>query len=79
MLVLEDIININKATEAFEVENFFILMEVYGFTPELPTFITKVYDHKTQRKVSIENLEKYLQVLQTSIDKLTALQVQFGT
>jgi hypothetical protein len=35
MLTMEDLVSINKQTDAFEVENFFILMEVYGSTPEL--------------------------------------------
>lgn len=46
MLTLEDVININKATDPFEVENFFILMEVYGSTPELNVFPGELYNHK---------------------------------
>ena len=28
------------------MQNFFILMEIYGVTPELRSFISKTYDHK---------------------------------
>jgi hypothetical protein len=68
MLTIEDIINVNKATEPFEVENFFILMEVYGETPEVPTFINKLYEHKTQRTIAKDKVEAFLVVLQKSID-----------
>lgn len=73
MLLLEDVININKVTDPFEVENFFILMEVYGETPELATFINRVYDHTKQRKLSKENVEAFLVNIQQAIDKLTEL------
>ena len=73
MLTLEDLINVNKHTDSFEIENFFILMEVYGTTPELSTIISKIYDHKKQREVSRDSLESLCITLTTSVEKLTTL------
>lgn len=49
MLTLEDVVNVNKPTDLLEAENFFILMEVYGATPEISSYLPKAYDHKTSR------------------------------
>jgi hypothetical protein len=50
MLTLEDVVNVNKPSDALEAENFFILMEVYGATPEISTYLMKTYDHQASRQ-----------------------------
>jgi hypothetical protein len=73
MLTLEDLVSLNKQTDAYEVENFFILMEVYGATPELETIISHIYDHKKQRAVSRSQVDTFCNKLSCTIEQLTAL------
>ena len=73
MLTLEDLVSINKQTDAFEVENFFILMEVYGSTPELQNIMSKIFDHGKQREESRVQLGKFCAQLSLTIESLTSL------
>jgi hypothetical protein len=50
MLTLEDVVNVNKPSDPLEAENFFILMEVYGATPEISTYLMKAYDQQASRQ-----------------------------
>jgi len=73
MLTLEDLVSINKQTDAFEIENFFILMEVYGSTPELSNIMSKIFDHQKQREESRKQLDKLCFKLNQTIESLTPL------
>lgn len=70
----DDIVGVNRYTSPFEVENFFILMEVYGETPELSTFINRLYDHKTQREAAKNTVEALVAKVQKTIERMEEIE-----
>lgn len=48
-LTFYDVANINKDISAYEIENFFVFMIVYGSCPEIKSAAAPIYDHQMQR------------------------------
>ena len=55
-IVLRDILNLNKKSVPIEVQNFFVVMEVFGYSYGIDAFEPTVYPLTMCRRKAIQEL-----------------------